>query len=1225
MSVTGSGFELPHPEQVWIHGALLAALRAGGGVSAFCSVDADGVFHDDGGGNWWRMTWIEGDRAVVVGTDSDYSDTLGIEPELDLLAGAPSWFPRAWVRDSDGMLGFAYWWDGRRWDRTPYPEEVEDGHRLVSGILDWFADNVDDPAEVATVMPDLITRAEAARVDEAALARVLDKLAPDGAGTDAAAALAAAELAGLTPARRRPELPSGAAGPRPAGETPESGSAGPRPGRETPESGSAGPRPGRETPELPSGATEAWPSGETPERPSGAADPRPAGETPDPAAWPDLADDIVLAATDPAGTRARVAGWAGAIAVADVPAYLDHACERFLDAGRPDEAAHFFALARKVEDAHEWLLGQGYAVERAHRSFLRFAPRGLLTPAAIQDRLKRLSLHTDAAAAHRMGWELAAVFLDAGSIPYPQLLDDLRPLAAAAGVAESDEEDRIAERFLRSGLLRAAGVPVWRMLSPALVRLCRASAEWTDLLVEVAPAPGGGGERDVWLDVLARGGAGKRLPAAWFFGLGATASRTLLTLADQAGGRLFAPRPGLSDVEVDPVVVEFRRRDPLAFRTRNENRLGPQPLGRNWHSVTDFDDVVARFDATTDVAEAVDQFVRTLNYYNNVDYPPVLRAAWGQPVIREVLDESVTGWLAEAGADDLLGLEIALPRLVPLAEAGIAALDPDRFADPVVTDPVDALLHALRWGIPEELRMPTAPGWVSVVQHRDHLTIAHRGGGMDAYHANGEVVHRDGTPESGQPWFDGTHWYVSRYSAGIRQTFRLGGNGGNGGSGVGLMSVDADTVTRWPEAPVAGAVTFPGADRAGLVRISAGQLWLSTPDGRITARLPFAPTQPAGAVLPPPGWWSRLEPTDPDGSAALRAITREAVTDLVDAALRGPTFLTEALTRILPAVTDPRLREGVESLARVAATTLTDVVRLRDALRLDRPAALPPLLRTGSGLRSGRATADVVTLRTITETLQTAAANDDGPRGMFPLGKVPVPDGGGVAMLRFGGLGSAAIEAAWPWTLETERGRLVDRILAWSATAWGDGRGRLRRLSYSPKTGQSQPVGELWRTPTGVMVIVSFHPHKSYGAEVVEYAPDGVFESFEFPGWTLKNAPVPQGWGGTDRAVAFARLLAERGPVIVEPAAVRELAARTGLTVAEVAAGCYGWPYSIDGSELVPRGILDLFVDPATGERAARGYKAERWLRPLLMPDDPEDLWTVGLDVDRVAAEWREP
>jgi hypothetical protein len=78
--------------------------------------------------------------------------------------------------------------------------------------------------------------------------------------------------------------------------------------------------------------------------------------------------------------------------------------------------------------------------------------------------------------------------------------------------------------------------------------------------------------------------------------------------------------------------------------------------------------------------------------------------------------------------------------------------------------------------------------------------------------------------------------------------------------------------------------------------------------------------------------------------------------------------------------------------------------------------------------------------------------------------------------------------------------------------------------------------------------------------------------------------------------------------------------------VAAAAAGCYGYP-SRDRSggcpeERYPREILDLFVDPATGAAAARGYTAERWLRPLLMPDDPADLWTIGIDVDRVAQAW---
>ncbi|HEY0696779.1 MAG TPA: hypothetical protein VGD43_03110, partial [Micromonospora sp.] len=49
--------------------------------------------------------------------------------------------------------------------------------------------------------------------------------------------------------------------------------------------------------------------------------------------WPDLADTVALAATDPGPARSRVTALAGTLAVEAVPAFLDHACGCFLAAG----------------------------------------------------------------------------------------------------------------------------------------------------------------------------------------------------------------------------------------------------------------------------------------------------------------------------------------------------------------------------------------------------------------------------------------------------------------------------------------------------------------------------------------------------------------------------------------------------------------------------------------------------------------------------------------------------------------------------------------------------------------------------------------------------------------------------------------------------------------------------------------------------------------------------
>ncbi|GAA1467736.1 hypothetical protein NE857_30970 [Nocardiopsis exhalans] len=82
----------------------------------------------DGGGRWWRMVRIEGGRYLIVGWERS-SGTLYEDDQacLDLLAGAPDWIPWEWAQrvDDETPFGFAYWWDGRRWGRAGYPDQVD--------------------------------------------------------------------------------------------------------------------------------------------------------------------------------------------------------------------------------------------------------------------------------------------------------------------------------------------------------------------------------------------------------------------------------------------------------------------------------------------------------------------------------------------------------------------------------------------------------------------------------------------------------------------------------------------------------------------------------------------------------------------------------------------------------------------------------------------------------------------------------------------------------------------------------------------------------------------------------------------------------------------------------------------------------------------------------------------------------------------------------------------
>ncbi|GAB2619464.1 hypothetical protein GCM10027168_59520 [Streptomyces capparidis] len=202
---------LAPPEAMWTAGAVVAALAAGGvDLLPDCAVDGDGIACDDGGGNWWRLARVAGGRAVAIGNDHEYSDTSAgdHDPPLDLLAGAPAWFPHAWfVRVATARTGFVYWWEGEDgpWRRTAYPEAVgDDGHRNVCTLA-----TADDIAEVALyargrddeaagrALAELAARAWAREVDEAVLAVAGEALVPGG--FDAAGALRVAVRAGLTP------------------------------------------------------------------------------------------------------------------------------------------------------------------------------------------------------------------------------------------------------------------------------------------------------------------------------------------------------------------------------------------------------------------------------------------------------------------------------------------------------------------------------------------------------------------------------------------------------------------------------------------------------------------------------------------------------------------------------------------------------------------------------------------------------------------------------------------------------------------------------------------------------------------------------------------------------------------------------------------------------------------------------------------------------------------
>ncbi|WP_344159847.1 hypothetical protein [Nocardiopsis rhodophaea] len=223
--------DLPSPHVLWSHGAALAALGVGIRDDWATYAVEDGVLHyDDGGGNEWRLVWVEGGRAVLIGCDHECSDTYDWYPNpIDFFADSPDWMPREWLADYEDRepIGFVYWWDGESWNRVDYPEDVDDDGLGVivsqisspEGAVDEIRESLEyahwkehtsrviDERKAESSGRELLRRAMERTVDAEALSSVLGLVAGDRPGVPAA--LEVAWRAGLTPGTERPRLPAG--------------------------------------------------------------------------------------------------------------------------------------------------------------------------------------------------------------------------------------------------------------------------------------------------------------------------------------------------------------------------------------------------------------------------------------------------------------------------------------------------------------------------------------------------------------------------------------------------------------------------------------------------------------------------------------------------------------------------------------------------------------------------------------------------------------------------------------------------------------------------------------------------------------------------------------------------------------------------------------------------------------------------------------------------------
>lgn len=151
------------------------------GASTSNRVEPNGIHYEDGGGSWLQLLLLERDRAVAIGVDRDFSETVGAEPGLDRHPGIPEWVLARIPREEDGSplhwWGYLLWWEDGVWWSVDH--ELDDGVSRVEILsASTHRARMDDLGDMLSVAMDKLLGEDDPReeleADPAAMRRVVE-------------------------------------------------------------------------------------------------------------------------------------------------------------------------------------------------------------------------------------------------------------------------------------------------------------------------------------------------------------------------------------------------------------------------------------------------------------------------------------------------------------------------------------------------------------------------------------------------------------------------------------------------------------------------------------------------------------------------------------------------------------------------------------------------------------------------------------------------------------------------------------------------------------------------------------------------------------------------------------------------------------------------------------------------------------------------------------------
>ncbi|MEU5162055.1 hypothetical protein AB0G74_20960 [Streptomyces sp. NPDC020875] len=496
-----------------------------------------------------------------------------------------------------------------------------------------------------------------------------------------------------------------------------------------------------------------------------------------------------------------------------------------------------------------------------------------------------------------------------------------------------------------------------------------------------------------------------------------------------------------------------------------------------------------------------------------------------------------------------------------------------------------------------------------------------------------------------------------------------------------------------------GALTLPGGSRPVLAVTgrsveahpgdtdgTGGDLWSVVTDsaGRDAA---------AGTpYVPPVVYWHALRPRDEAGSHALRNLTDARAEELVKEvaiaigehleAFRavekytGPTsreLTEEAVARVLPEVSDPRLRSGVTATVCDAVYRATALVRYLTPPEPVRAADPGTTART-EGMFFDRSPehADDLTL-----SLATAWGSDRLYRGWWGSDErwsmirqllavnhvlggesaygpavpseaaftpvdgwrrdectVPAQSPDWTSLLDV--LPELAYRAASAATSPEHRAGLLVLLDTLAEGPLADPAGTVRRIKLtelSPATASGQPgrktptpLGQVFRKGDRTVVVIADGGWNSLRGQsrwlALDHDPAGDFGPV--PGFALEGEHVFRRGTAPERLTRLTALVRERGPAPWRPEAAEAFHTATGIGPLQSTALLSAAVEEPGAEALALLGVKTRALQDAQSKLDALPAADRYAVRKALLPADPVELWSTGPDVPAAAGVWRE-